>query len=101
MLILPEFELLRPRSVAEAVDAARRANGRFDWLGGGTDLLCNYKWGINVQPTVISLRHVEGMNRRDGNRVGGGVTLAQLERDEDFLDAFPAFRGRSGTSRRR
>jgi 4-hydroxybenzoyl-CoA reductase subunit beta len=93
MLILPEFELLRPATVAEAVAAARRANGRFDYLGGGTDLLCNYKWGINVNPTVISLRHVAEMNRRDGNRIGGGVTLAQMERDEDFLEAFPAFRG--------
>ena len=93
MLILPAFDLLRPASVAEAVDAARRAAGRFDYLGGGTDLLCNYKWGINAQPTVISLRHVAELKRRDGRRVGGGVTLGELERDEDFLDAYPAFRG--------
>jgi len=98
MLILPDFELLRPRSLAEAVDAARAANGRFDWLGGGTDLLCNYKWGINVQPTVISLRHVPEL-RAIGARsvgawsVGGGVTLGEMERDEDFLEAYPAFRG--------
>ena len=93
MLILPEFELLRPSSLGDAVDAARRANGRFDWLGGGTDLLCNYKWGINVQPTVISLRHVPELRRRDVRSVGGGVTLGELERDEDFLQAYPAFRG--------
>jgi 4-hydroxybenzoyl-CoA reductase subunit beta len=93
MLILPEFELLRPSSLGDAVDAARRANGRFDWLGGGTDLLCNYKWGINVHPTVISLRHVAELRRRDLRSVGGGVTLGELERDEDFLGAYPAFRG--------
>jgi 4-hydroxybenzoyl-CoA reductase subunit beta len=29
----------------------------------------------------------------DGGRVGGGVTLAELERDADFLHAFPAFAG--------
>jgi 4-hydroxybenzoyl-CoA reductase subunit beta len=91
MMLLPDFELLRPASVAEAVDAARRANGRFDYLGGGTDLLCNYKWGINTNPTVISLRHVAELNRRDAGRVGGGVTLAELERDEDFLRDFPVF----------
>jgi 4-hydroxybenzoyl-CoA reductase subunit beta len=92
MLILPAFDLLRPTSLGEAVDAARAAQGRFDWLGGGTDLLCNYKWGINVQPTVISLRHVAELRRRDRRSIGGGVTLGELERDEDFLEAYPAFR---------
>ena len=92
MMILPEFELLRPRSVAEAIDAARRAQGAFDYLGGGTDLLCNYKWGINTNPTVISLRHIDDLRRCTGGSVGGGVTLAELEEDYDFLHAFPAFR---------
>jgi 4-hydroxybenzoyl-CoA reductase subunit beta len=91
MMLLPDFQLLRPTSVAEAVDAAKKAAGRFDYLGGGTDLLCNYKWGINTNPVVISLRHVPELSRRDGGRVGGGVTLAELERDEDFLRDFPVF----------
>lgn len=93
MLILPEFKLERPKTVAEAAEAARRAEGRFDFLGGGTDILCNYKWGINTQPALISLRGIAEMNRRDGRKVGGGVTLAQLERDTDFLDLYPGFRG--------
>lgn len=93
MLILPAFELLRPASVAEAVAAAQRAAGRFDYLGGGTDLLCNYKWGINTQPTVISLRRVAELNRRDDRSIGGGLTLAELGRDAGFLDAYPGFRG--------
>ncbi len=92
MMLLPDFQLLRPTSIGEAVDAAKKAAGRFDYLGGGTDLLCNYKWGINTNPVVISLRHVAELNRRDGGRVGGGVTLAQLERDEDFLRDYPAFK---------
>ncbi len=91
MMLLPDFQLLRPGSVAEAIDAARGANGRFDYLGGGTDLLCNYKWGINTNSTVISLRHIPELARREGGSVGGGVTLAELERDEDFLRDYPAF----------
>ena len=92
MMILPDFDLLRPATVAEAVACARGANGRFDYLAGGTDLLCNYKWGINTNPTVISLRHIPELSRRDGGRVGGGVTLGALERDEDFLRDYPALR---------
>src|SRR5258706_6583958 len=91
MMILPDFELLRPTSIGEAVAAARKAAGRFDYLGGGTDLLCNYKWGINTNPTVISLRHIAELNRRDAARIGGGLTLGELERDEDFLHDFPVF----------
>jgi 4-hydroxybenzoyl-CoA reductase subunit beta len=91
MMLLPDFELVRPTTVGEAVEVARRANGRFDYLAGGTDLLCNYKWGINVHPTVISLRRIDALNRRDGRRIGGGVTLGALERDEDFLREFPVF----------
>ncbi len=91
MMILPEFELLRPRSVDEAIAAARGASGRFDYLAGGTDLLCNYKWGINTEPTVISLRHIADLRGRDGGRVGGGVTLGELERDADFLHDYPVF----------
>ncbi len=91
MMILPEFDLKRPKSVDEAVADARDADGRFDYLGGGTDLLCNYKWGINAQPTVISLRHIEELNRRTNGSLGGGLTLSQLEEDEDFLNDFPVF----------
>jgi 4-hydroxybenzoyl-CoA reductase subunit beta len=78
--------------VDEAIAEARRAEGRFDYLGGGTDLLCNYKWGVNTQPAVIALSRIDELKRRDGRRVGGGVTLGDLERDEDFLASWPAFR---------
>ncbi len=93
MMILPEFDLVRPTSVDEAIAVARAADGRFDYLGGGTDLLCNYKWGINVEPTVISLRHIEELGQRTSGSVGGGLTLAQIESDEDFIHDYPVFAG--------
>lgn len=93
MLILPEFELLRPESLDEALAFARRAAGRFDWLGGGTDLLCNYKWGVNTQPTVIALRRIPELRARSVRSIGGGVTLAEIERDADLVAAYPALRG--------
>ncbi len=92
MMILPEFELARPRSVDEAIGVARAATDGFDYLGGGTDLLCNYKWGLNTNPTVISLRHIGELQRMADGSVGGGVTLAAIEKDADFLHDFPVFR---------
>ncbi len=91
MMILPEFDLVRPITVAEAIAAARDCAGAFDYLGGGTDILQNYKCGVNVNRTMISLRHISELRGRDGGSIGAGVTLAALERDEDFLHAFPVF----------
>ena len=59
---LPDFRLAQPASLSEAHAAAVEAgDGNFDWLGGGTDLLCNYKWGINSRRVVISLRTASRM----------------------------------------
>lgn len=93
MMILPEFELERPETLSDALRLAAEARGGFDYLAGGTDLLPNYKCGINATRRVISLRHIAELRRRTNGTIGSGVTLADLERDEDFLQAFPAFRG--------
>ena len=54
---VPDLQLHRPGSLDEAF-AAVQEHGEHDLLGGGTDLLCNYKWRLNVRPHVISLRHL-------------------------------------------
>ena len=97
MMLLPEFELHRPRSLAEAAQLAARNAGQADFLGGGTDLLCNYKWGVNARPHVISLGRLPelaGIERRaDGAwRLGAGVTLHQLETHALLGAAFPGLR---------
>jgi 4-hydroxybenzoyl-CoA reductase subunit beta len=94
MLLLPDFQLHQPRTLAEAASLAAAHTGKIDFLAGGTDLLCNYKWMLNVQPHVISLRHIPEMNgierRADGSwRLGGAVTLHQLERHPALMQAFP------------
>jgi hypothetical protein len=55
MMLLPDLAL-RPTSLGEAIDAARKAAAA-STTSAASDLLCNYK-GINTQPVVISLRHV-------------------------------------------
>ncbi len=51
---LPEFRVISPRTVEEAV-AARADNPRSMPLGGGTDLVVNIRRGI-VAPPVLD-RH--------------------------------------------
>ena len=65
MMLMPPFNLHHPTSVEEACELAASflANGdSFDWVAGGTDLLPNYKWHINVK--TLSLIHISEPTRR-------------------------------------
>lgn len=82
---LPDFTLHQPRTLAQAFAVTR--DGPFDWLGGGTDLLCNYKWRINVRANVISLRRVPELRQ---GLLGAGRTLSEVEHDPVLRARYPA-----------
>lgn len=82
-MLLPRFELYQPSSLAEAVSLASSFNGECDFLSGGTDLLPNYKCGLNSRPHVISLQRVAELKQIDAHVIGAGVTLAEIERNGD------------------
>jgi hypothetical protein len=54
---LPQFELLRPKTL-EALLAARAAHPQASLLGGGTDLLVNIRRGIVAPPVLIEVNEV-------------------------------------------
>ena len=54
---LPEFDLIRPRSVDEALKA-RAAHPDARPLGGGTDLMVNIRRGIVAPPVLIDMTGV-------------------------------------------
>ncbi len=94
MMLLPEFTLHRPDSLEDAARLASAAKNGADFLGGGTDLLCNYKWDLNAKPEVVSLRHIPDFDaverRADGSwRIGAGATLHHLENQAALMTAFP------------
>ncbi len=84
-MLLPSFELHQPRTLDEVMALISRCGDDFDILAGGTDLLPNYKCGLNAHRNVISLQQVaelRGINSTQaGLEIGAGVTLVQLERD--------------------
>ncbi len=86
---LDPFELHRPSSVDEAVDLARRFEGRCDYLAGGTDLLPNYKLHLNLRPHLIALQDVPELSGRSLDRLGAMERLADLEGDRPLLAAYP------------
>ncbi|MFP6756596.1 MAG: 4-hydroxybenzoyl-CoA reductase subunit beta [Alphaproteobacteria bacterium] len=93
MEALPEFELHRPATIAEALtalagdDAARL-------VAGGTDLIVNMRRGLVETPRLVDLGGIAEMRKITvaGSRltIGAGVTLDRLAGDARLAEEFPA-----------
>src|SRR5690242_8161362 len=92
MDVLPEFELLRPRTLAEAV-AARAAHPASAPLGGGTDLVVNMRRGIVAPPVLVDMNGIAELKRiradAAGLDVGASVTIAELAEHEGVQRHYP------------
>jgi 4-hydroxybenzoyl-CoA reductase subunit beta len=95
MLRLPPFTYLRPASAAEAVSMRVDAGPAGQYVAGGTDLYPNMKRRQETPAVVIDvsdlaeLRSV-GAGAGGGLRLGAGLRLSEVERQEDLLAGWPA-----------
>ncbi|MBJ28532.1 MAG: hypothetical protein CMB61_00540 [Euryarchaeota archaeon] len=82
---MPPFRVFTPSSLDEALEISRRlvdSNQGFDWIAGGTDLLPNYKWHINVEENVISLSSVGELKKLSENHIGAMVSVHDLAKED-------------------
>ena len=82
----PAFNVHTPNTLDEAVETARKLTDReveFDWISGGTDLIPNYKWGINPKSDVISLAAVEEIRGVSMYRIGAMARLQDIVESEE------------------
>ncbi|HFC05402.1 MAG TPA: 4-hydroxybenzoyl-CoA reductase subunit beta, partial [Rhizobiales bacterium] len=89
---LPDFKLHRPQTVKEVFTAlAQDENARI--CAGGTDLIVNMRHGLIDTETLIDISSVEEISSINLNknqlRIGAGVTLAQLARNDSIAETFP------------
>lgn len=93
MELLPNFNLLRPRSIADAI-ASRAGNGEIRFLAGGTDLLPALRRGLMQANTVIDLSDVAELRgiAIDGQsvRIGASATIEELATNPVMLRDYPA-----------
>ncbi|MGB1458759.1 MAG: FAD binding domain-containing protein, partial [Candidatus Thalassarchaeaceae archaeon] len=78
---MPPFQLHTPTSIEEAISIASDLTYKkqdFDWVAGGTDLLPNYKWHLNVKPNVISLAKINELTELNETHIGAMVRLQDL-----------------------
>ena len=89
---LPEFEVVRPTSLGDAI-AARAAHPGSSMLGGGTDLVVNIRRGIVAPPVLIDMNRVPELRtvKADAQslEIGAAVTLAELAEHPDVLAHHP------------
>jgi 4-hydroxybenzoyl-CoA reductase subunit beta len=89
---LPDFELLRPRTLDEALKARAVHPGSVP-LGGGTDLLVNIRRGIVEPPALVELNGVAELRtlKADAQRleIGASVTLDELAADPRVVEHYP------------
>jgi carbon-monoxide dehydrogenase medium subunit len=94
MLLLSDFQLHRPATVAEAVRLRHELGDSAALYAGGTELLLAMKMGVLDYEHLIDLKRIDelrGIAQRDGAiRIGAAVTHRELENDPLVTGALPA-----------
>src|SRR5262245_32235089 len=89
---LPEFELVRPKTLDDVVKA-RASRPAAKLLGGGTDLVVNIRRGIVAPDALIDVNHVAELRKltvdADAIEIGASVTLTELAALPDVVAHFP------------
>jgi aerobic carbon-monoxide dehydrogenase medium subunit len=92
--ILPDFDLLVPQSMNEAVDLLEKYGEKVAIMAGGTDLMVLMKNGFSPE-YVLSLNDIPGLRYLDfdaekGLRIGARVTLAKVLKSPVVKEKYPA-----------
>jgi len=92
--ILPEFELLMPQSIKEAVDLLGKLKSKAAVMAGGTDVVISMTKGFG-SPNVISLAEIPALDyveydSKNGLRIGAMATLQQVADNADVKKKYPA-----------
>ncbi len=83
---LPDFELLRPRTVAEAVSLLAQHASSIQIVAGGTDLIPSMQQRLfapNYLLDIHGIAELRGIHRgNDGLEIGAMTTLTAIERSD-------------------
>jgi carbon-monoxide dehydrogenase medium subunit len=92
-MTIRSFELLQPRSLAEAADMLGRHGDDARPIGGGTTLVILMKQRAVHYPYLVDLQTIPGLNgiseENGGVRIGALVTHRDMERSPVIRKSFP------------
>lgn len=92
---LPEFEYLKPKSLAEGLAALAEYGEDAKIMSGGSDLLINMKFRLDEPKLLISFNGLPELQCIDGQddgslRIGAGCKLTTLAEDPLISERYPA-----------
>ena len=92
-MVLPEFQFLRPRSVAEAVEMLGKHVPDVQILAGGTDLVPSLKQQLFAPRYLVDvsgLQELRGISSTDGSlQIGAMTPLSEVEGAREIADRYP------------
>ncbi len=93
-MTLPEFQLLRPRTLAEALDLLAKHAGSIQVLAGGTDLIPSLQQKLFEPHYLLDIRGIvelRGIRHHAGEAtwIGALTTLAEVERSAQLVRDYP------------
>ena len=99
---LPEFKLLRPRTVEEAAGFLAKHAYNIRVLAGGTDLIPSMRQKLFEPEYVLDIRHIselKGVHPRPGTgvEIGALTTHTTLERSDLLRQRYPVLTEAAGT----
>ena len=91
---LPQFKLLKPRTIAEAVAFLSKHGPEVRILAGGTDLIPSMQQKLFEPEYVVEIRHIAemtGIRERQGNgiEIGALTTLTAIEHSDLLRTRYP------------
>jgi len=93
-LSLPQFKLLRPKSIAEAMELLAKYSGSVRVLAGGTDIIPSMRQKLFEPDYVLDLRgiaEIRGIKPQPDRSVeiGALTTIRAIERSEFLREHYP------------
>lgn len=98
---LPQFKLLRPRTIEEALGALAKYANDIRVLAGGTDLIPSMRQKLFEPQFVLDIRHVselKGIRQTEqGTEIGALTTLSSIEHSDFLRRHYPVLTEAAGT----
>src|SRR5688572_19230705 len=94
---LPDFKLLRPKGLAEAISLLGQHGADVKIVAGGTDLIPSMRQWLFTPKYVLDLRGIDELRRirvvrGEGVEIGALTTLTQIEDSEFIRRNYPVLR---------
>ena len=92
-MALPDFQLLRPRTLAEALDLLSKHAANAQIVAGGTDLIPSMRQHLFAPRFLFDIRGIGELRgiraKDDGIEIGALTTLTAIERSSDIAHSYP------------